>query len=89
MKLDPDTGKTVTTEAVSLLTYATELFTKYSGEKAFTMSHIQKRTSIMPRDILDATNTSETMKFLNEDIEQQVIQLEKDAKEEKERVEKK
>jgi hypothetical protein len=40
-----------------LLTYATELFTKYGGESSFSISTIQNRRKLMPRDVLDATGT--------------------------------
>lgn len=84
MKLDPEV-KSISKEGLSLLTFATEQFLSYASLSSFSISTIQNRRKLLPRDLMDATGNRAMLSFLGEDIRQQVGRIERDAKDGKEK----
>ena len=66
-KLDPEV-RGIGKEAISLITYATELFTRKLGLEANRLAQIQNRRKLLPEDVAEACSTREQFIFLNEDI---------------------
>lgn len=78
LKMDPDL-KQVSKESLALITYATQLFTAYTAQQSYSISTIQNRRKLLPRDLLDACGTREAMAFLREDIRDFVQKVEKEV----------
>jgi len=66
-KLDPEV-RGISKEAMTLLTYTAELFTKKLGLESNRIAQIQNRRKLLPEDVAEACSTREQFIFLKEDI---------------------
>ena len=66
-KLDPEV-RGIGKEAISVITFATELFTKKLGLEVNRIAQIQNRRKLLPEDVAEACSTREQFVFLKEDV---------------------